>query len=162
MSQNFAFAITHGEKASGADPFHTPEGRAQIETLKTHMPEDPPAIIRGSASRHLEIATILGLKVADVTRQTSILGDADSLEVVEGDKVVIDAGGEEIALEKHTSIADLAPAVPEFLKTVESGSLFLTGRPFMIMIGAIEAGSGHAFKIFWNDDGVIQEVTQLD
>jgi hypothetical protein len=149
---NQFFAVLHGDKSDGADPLMTLKGVNQIESLKGLLPENPAAVICGTGRRHRHVAATLGLTM---TRSTLLLGDATSLDMIDGQPTIVFADGNHCAYDAYTGIADMAPAIPAFLESLPDGAVLCTGRPFAKSLGIEAAKSGSVIEITIDENGEI-------
>jgi len=136
--------VTHGEKVNGANPGMTPLGFEQVATLSGLLPEKPSMVICGTGQRHLDVAKALGLTP---TRYSSIAGNADSLEVIDGKKMAVLANGIAVPLETYPAVEESAPSAKVLLSEWPNGTVVCSGRPFMLALGYSDAKSGMAYRI---------------
>ena len=101
------FVVTHGSKGKGANPGMTLEGSEQVSALRGLIPGAPTAVVCGTGRRHLDVAKALGL---EPTRYTGAIGGGDSLEMVEGEKMIVLTDGTYVRPEQYTTLADTSPA----------------------------------------------------
>lgn len=145
-------AVLHSHKFEGADPAMTPEGIKQIMSLKGLLPENPSNVICGTGRRHMQICEILNFTM---TRSTLLLGDATSMDMIDGQPTIVFADGSHGAYDAYTGIADMAPAIPDFLKSLPNQAVLCTGRPFAKALGIKNAKSGSVIDIAIDDNGEI-------
>ncbi|OGY94673.1 MAG: hypothetical protein A2406_02515 [Candidatus Komeilibacteria bacterium RIFOXYC1_FULL_37_11] len=143
------YAVLHGDKHEGADPTMTPSGVNQIESLKDLLPDNPSAIICGTGRRHRHVAATLGL---EMTRSTLLLGDATSMDTIDGNPTIIFADGTACWYEQYTGIQDMAPAIHNFLRSLPDQAVLCTGRPFAKSLGIEVAKSGSVVEITIDDN----------
>lgn len=146
------YAALHDEKFEGADPGMTPKGIKKIESLKRLVPKNPPAVICGTGRRHRDVCEALGLKM---TRSTLLLGDATSMDMIDGQPTIVFADGSHGDYATYTGIDDMTPAIPDFLKSLLNQTVLCTGRPFAKALGIKAAKSGSVINITIDDDGEI-------
>lgn len=131
--------VTHGDKESGPNPSMTPKGFGQIRAMRGVLPENPTAVVSGTATRHFQVAEALGLQI---TRYTSVAGDSTSLDKKpDGMKVIVFADGREVPYDDNvvTVTNDLATAAVELICDLPDGAVICAGRPFMLNL----AVAGH-------------------
>lgn len=122
----------------------TPKGFEQVATLRPLLPDNPPAVICGTGRRHIDVAGALGL---EPTRYTAAVGDPDSLEVVNGRKVVILAAGAVVQYDRYTTLADVAIACKKVIANLPDKAVVCAGRQALIMLGYTEAKSAAVYKV---------------
>lgn len=141
------YVITHADKLFGANPNLSEKGIVQTEHIKKHLPQDIDYVICGVGKRHLKTAQIIGM---ELDRYTSICGESDSLELVEGKKAIILADGTVVPFSAHTTVDDLQIATEIFINNCPANSLLIAGRPFMINLEKMipnNAESASLYKI---------------
>jgi hypothetical protein len=137
----------------------TEKGFEEIRSIRHQISPNPPAIIIGTGKRHSDVFAALDLR-SGKKRYTSVVGDADSLEMVGEEKMVILADGTLVPFDQHTSIADTEEAAKKLAACLESGTVVCSGRPFMIALG-VNGKSAAIYRIFIVDGkiGGIDELT---
>lgn len=134
------YMVTHGQKHPGANPGLTEKGKEQIASLISRLPRNISKTVCGTGKRHLDVATALGLTP---DQYTSLVGEPDSLELDEQkNPIIVLADGTKIPEEKLTTLTDNEISAKLFLKELPDNTVICTGRPFLIMLGYKEAGSG--------------------
>lgn len=146
------FAVLHGDKRDGADPEMTLSGVKQIKSLKALIPENPSAVVCGTGRRHWHVAATLGLKM---TRSTLLLGDATSMDTIDDKPTIVFADGRLGEYDSYTGIQDMAPAIPNFLRSLPDQTVLCTGRPFAKSLGIDAAKSGSVVEITIDDNDEI-------
>lgn len=138
------FVVTHGDKFSGKNPGMTRNGAKQVRALRPLLPNNPPVVVCGTGRRHINVARALKLQP---TRFTPAVGGPDSLEIVNGEKVILLADGTAIRPDQYTGLDDMALALTEIIFSLPDGSVICAGRPSIIMLGEANAKSSAVYKI---------------
>jgi len=142
--------VTHGDKENGANPGMTPLGFKQVAALRSLLPEKPSMVVCGTGQRHLNVAKALGLSS---TSFSSIAGNADSMEIVDGEKMVILADGSMVPIETYPAVEESIPSAKALLSEWPNGTVVCSGRPFMMALGYFNnAKSGAAYRVDVYDD----------
>lgn len=139
------FIVTHGQKHSGPNPGMTPQGFEEIRSLRDLVPPNPSAIVVGVGRRHSD--TLAALACRGQARHSSVCGDADSLEMVNGQPMVILADGTPVPLAQHTSIADTRDAAKQLVIWLGGDSVICAGRPFVKALGVTDAKSAAVYQL---------------
>lgn len=150
------FVVTHGDKFGGINPHMTEKGFEQISKLRPLL---PPAneiwdVVRGTGRRHLDVSLALNLAV---TRITAVAGDGDSLDVVDGKKIIILSDGTNFEMDSvgFTTISDIEPAAKALVVSLHNNSVVCAGRPFMMMLGKKDAGSAMVYEISVENNEIV-------
>lgn len=138
------FFVTHGDKYPGANPGMTETGFEQIKALRQFFPSQPTHVVCGTGRRHLDVALALNLTP---NRYSSIFGDGDSMEKVEGINMVILPDGTKLPMEAHTTLDDLSLAMKYVMSQLPDNTVVCAGRGLMIMIGADGALSAAVYLV---------------
>jgi hypothetical protein len=151
------FVVTHGDKFFVPNPGMTTEGFAQVRVLRRLLPENPPTVVCGTGTRFIHVAAVLGL---EPTRYTAVVGGPDSLEIVDGKKVIVLADGTTVEPAQYTTLADEAPAAKAVVASLPDGSIVCAGRASMIMLGEPNAKSAAVYRVMCENGqiAVIEEV----
>ncbi|MCK5641491.1 MAG: hypothetical protein KAJ19_11865, partial [Gammaproteobacteria bacterium] len=153
--------VTHGDKYSGANPGMTPTGFNEIKALRHLIPSNPSAVICGTGKRHLDVAT--ALRLLTPTRYSATVGGPDSLEVVNGERVVLLADGTQVAYYAYSTLQDEETAIKQVIIDLPDNAVICAGRPSMIMLGHKDAKSAAVHKVFVEDGRItgFQVITEL-
>jgi len=151
------YAVLHGDKEFGPDPEMTPKGKAQIAELLHLLPQNPSNVIVGTGRRHHGVCKALGLKM---THSSPIIGDPTSLDVINGEKMLVFADGYRCPLSMDRSISDLSLAAMPFILMLEDNTVLCTGRPFLKALGWEEAQSGSVVLITVGEHEISFEVLE--
>lgn len=143
--QGTVYLITHGNKYKGPNPQMTLNGIMQIKGLVSYLPDDPALVICGTGYRHEQTAMALKLTVNEFS---SVVGRPESLEIVDGDKVVVLANGTKVPLEQYNTTG-LAKAMCVLLNSLLTDTVICTGRPGLIYFG-VPAESAAVYKLEGN------------
>ena len=155
------FVVTHGDKFSGANPRMTPEGFKQVTDLRRLLPRNPSVVLCGTGTRHFDVVSALDLwTLSGNMRVTSVIGGPDSLEVVNGEKLVVLANGKLCSPAVYTTLEDSAAAAVALVASLPDNSVVCAGRPLMIMLSEKNAKSAAVYKITVTD--VHDEITSFD
>ena len=148
------YIVTHGEKKKGPNPRMTKKGFEQIGKIKSIIPADPVMVISGTGRRHVEVAKTLNLKI---DRFTSVMGCADSSEIIDGQKKIRLPDGTVLEPSIYTTLKDMSPAVKQFISKLPDGTIICAGRPLLKMLSYAEPKSGSVYKV----NGVNGCITEL-
>jgi hypothetical protein len=154
---NEIFVVTHGDKTNGPNPRMTPKGFEEIASLRHLLPVKIPVLVVGTGGRHLDVATALNYN--EIRRYSSVVGDPDSMEVIDGEKIVILSDGTHINIALYTSLADNSVSAKRFITGLADKTVVCSGRPFMIALG-INGKSAAVYRILCND-GEIRQIDQM-
>jgi len=142
------YIVTHCEKNFGKNPNLSKKGIEQTREIKKHLPQDINFVISGCGNRHLETALLLS---AWPNIFSSLVGECESLDLIDNKKVIFLANGTDIPFDSFSSLEDMAPAYKPFLLKIEPNTLLIAGRPFMIMIEKFinyqDASSAALYKV---------------
>ena len=138
------FIATHGEKEEKKpNPGLTEKGFAEITALKSLLPSSN-NIICGTGKRHFDTAKALWLKP---NRVTSAAGDADSMDFINGVRVVILADGTFVQYDAYTSLKDNEDSARSMIVSLPDNSIVCAGRPLLIMLGDPNGKSAAVYRV---------------
>jgi hypothetical protein len=146
------YVVTHGDKNPGANPGLSKKGISQIEALESLLPKSLNKVICGTGMRHLDTADILNL---EIDHYTSTVGGADSLEMIDGKKMILLANGTAVNPEKYKSLGDNTPSLNILLKSSPDNTIISAGRPCLIMMGYKDAKSGGLYEIKFEKEKIV-------
>ncbi len=130
------YVVTHGDKVSGPNPGMTPKGYDQIYALQRYLPEEIKNVVCGTGKRHRGVANMLGLTP---NRFSSIFGDSDSMESVDGQKKIVLPDGTYLDPKTYSTLEDLTPITKTIVTQLPDGTVVCSGRPLMIVLGQPQA-----------------------
>lgn len=136
--------VTHGEKVNGANPGMTLLGFDQVAALRSLLPDNPSKVVCGTGQRHMDVSQALRVLP---TIFSSIAGNADSLEIIDGKKMAVLANGIAVPLEFYPAVEESAPSAKALLSEWPNGTVVCSGRPFMLALGVSDAKSATVYKI---------------
>ncbi len=151
------YLVTHGEKETGADPDMTVAGKTCVRSLRIHLVIDPPLVCIGEALRHFAVAEELGYSDTGVRLQiSSVFGACGSLELIDGEKMLVLASGIKVAFETCTSGEDAGPSLRAKLKKLPNETVICAGREVLLALGIplSEAKSGSVYAIKVDGDEI--------
>lgn len=155
------YIVTHGEKFTGSNPRMTPKGFQDVSNLRDQLPAKPGMVISGTGQRHDDVSRALGF---EPDQWSDWAGTPDSLEVIGEEKFAVLANGRYVPLEKHTSVADIAPVAKVRIPNLPHESVICSGRPLMIILG-INGKSAAIYRIttkFYGDDNPGNEIVEIE
>ena len=138
----------------------TTMGFVEVRSLRNLLPKQPSAIVCGTGKRHIDVAMALGLTS---TRYTAAVGGPDSLEVIQGEKVILLADGTQVAYNAYTTLPDEEIAIRQVIANLPNNAVVCAGRPSMIMLGHKDAKSAAVHEVFVENGQItgFQVVTEL-
>ena len=154
------YIVTHGKKFIGPNPWLSKIGFNEVYRLRPLLPENPSEVICGTGKRHINTAKVLGLRP---TRYTSVVGGPESMELVDGRKIVILADVTYVPFEQYTTTADTVIALNALILSLPNNSVICAGRPCVIAAGYKDAKSAALYRVEVLEDKIsaITEITAL-
>ncbi len=146
------YVVTHGKKEKGANPAMTSEGMQEVSVLRSRIPVNPSIVVRGAGRRHQNVAEALNLAPV---RITGAFGSGDSLEMVDGEKMIVLTDGSYIESSQYTTLADIAPATEATAISLPDNAVVCAGRPSMIMLGVEDAKSAAVYCVKVEDNRIV-------
>ena len=145
-------AITHSDKASGANPGLTEKGKLQIGVTAGRIPAGLNRVIMGTGKRFGDIWTTIKvlMHLMDIVsvRYSPLLGSADSgtktetgFDVILADETVVPIG------EYQGIIGTPGIDLWAWLASLEDNTLLCTGREFIGALGVKDAKAGAVYTI---------------
>lgn len=152
------FIVTHGQKARGTDPCMTEDGYTRVEMLRRHLPVQVPEVWIGEAQRHFDVQQALGLNDHPTVRMSAVFGSSGSLDVIDGQRVLVLPDGRQFPFEHVTTGRDMGPSVKAKIPTLADGTVICAGRECIIALGiSLElAMSGAVYKVTHDGQQVIE------
>jgi hypothetical protein len=148
------FVVTHGDKFGCANPGMTVKGKNEVYALHHLISPNPPMIVIGTGKRHSDVYRALDF-ISGQLRYTSVVGDPDSMEIVDGEKVVILADGKQLPASQYTTLADNAVAAKALVLGLEDGTVICSGRPFMIALG-VNGKSAAIYRVLCQNGEIVK------
>jgi len=128
------YLITHGERTSGPDPVHTPNGLDQIKTLVPLIPQNIALIVAGTGKRFLEILEIVRQKLPKAeVKYSPFCGGPEGYE--ESDIVVLPGGRRVDYHKEYLGISNGPVDMWQFVWTLPPNTLLCSGGALMIGLG---------------------------
>lgn len=151
------YVVSHGEKYAEINPSMTEAGFAQVSALKPLLPANPPLIICGAGKRHDDIREALNFN-GSPTIWTPSVGGPESLEIIEGKKMVIMADGKTVPLESFPVGKDRTAAMLAVLEDAPDNAVICAGRPAAISLGVKDAKSAVVYRVTWEGEPTLNNL----
>jgi len=146
MNKKTVYVVNHGDKYSGTNPGMTEAGKAQVSALKPLLPVNPPLLITGAGKRHDDVREALNFNGCP-TIWTPSVGGPESLEIIDGKKVVIMADGKTVPLDSFPVGKDRTAAMLAVLEDAPDNAVICAGRPAAISLGVKDAKSAAVYRV---------------